>query len=189
MTGISYQTTAEDVASKSLQVTVDVDRLEATERRAVREYARKARLPGFRKGHAPEPVVRRRFETEIRRFVLEDALRESWDTILKETELKPTADPQIRNVSFESGKTADLRGAGRSASRTQAHHDRRFFAQAHGAAGDGRDGGRAAAAAPRATRYLESAHRGAAQARQSRLRHSDDTGRRRRGGRGLRRTT
>ena len=104
MTGISYQTTAEDVASKSLQVTVDVDRLEATERRAVREYARKARLPGFRKGHAPEPVVRRRFETEIRRFVLEDALRESWDTILKETELKPTGDPQIRNVSFEAGK-------------------------------------------------------------------------------------
>jgi trigger factor len=104
MTGISYQTTAEDVASKSLQVTVDVVRLEATERRAVREYARKARLPGFRKGHAPEPVVRRRFETEIRRFVLEDALRESWDTILKETELKPTSDPQIRNVSFEAGK-------------------------------------------------------------------------------------
>jgi len=104
MTGITYQTTAEDVASKSLQVTVDVDRLEATERRAVREYARKARLPGFRKGHAPEPVVRRRFESEIRRYVLEDALRESWDTILKETELKPTADPQIRNVSFETGK-------------------------------------------------------------------------------------
>ena len=104
MTGITYETTAEDVASKSLQVTVAVDRLEATERRAVREYARKARLPGFRKGHAPEPVVRRRFETEIRRFVLEDALRESWDTILKETELKPTADPQIRNVSFETGK-------------------------------------------------------------------------------------
>ena len=104
MTGITYQTTAEDIASKSLQVTVDVDRLEATEQRAVREYARKARLPGFRKGHAPEPVVRRRFESEIRRYVLEDALRESWDTILKETELKPTADPQIRNVSFEAGK-------------------------------------------------------------------------------------
>jgi len=104
MTGISYETMSEDIASKSLQVTVDTDRLEATERRAVREYARKARLPGFRKGHAPEPVVRRRFETEIRRYVLEDALRESWDTILKETDLKPTSDPQIRNVTFETGK-------------------------------------------------------------------------------------
>ncbi len=104
MTGITYQTTSEDVASRSLQVTVDPERLEATERRAVREYARKARLPGFRQGHAPEPVVRRRFESEIRRFVLEETLRESWDAILKETDLKPTADPQIRNVSFENGK-------------------------------------------------------------------------------------
>lgn len=110
MTGITYQTTAEDVASRSLQVTVALDHLEATERRAVREYARKARLPGFRHGHAPEPVVRRRFEAEIRRFVLEDALRESWDTILKETELKPTGDPQVRNVLYEAGKplTFDL---------------------------------------------------------------------------------
>jgi trigger factor len=104
MTGITYQTMTEDVASRALQVTVDPDRLAATERRAVREYARKARLPGFRKGHAPEPVIRRRFEQEIRQFVIEDALRESWDTILKETELKPTGDPQVRNVSFEAGK-------------------------------------------------------------------------------------
>jgi trigger factor len=104
MTGITYQTTSEDVASRSLQVTVDPARLEVTERRAVSEYARKVRLPGFRKGHAPEPVVRRRFETEIRRFVLEESLRESWDAILKETDLKPTGDPQIRNVSFEAGK-------------------------------------------------------------------------------------
>ena len=104
MTGITYQTTSEDVASRSLQVTVDPARLEATERRAVREYAKSARLPGFRKGHAPEPVVRRRFEAEIRRFVLEESLRESWDAILKETSLKPTADPQVRNVVYETGK-------------------------------------------------------------------------------------
>ncbi len=104
MTGITYQTVNEDVASKSLQVTVPVERLVATEQRAVKEYARKVRLPGFRQGHAPEPVVRKRFETEIRRYVLEDSLRESWDTILKETELKPLSEPQIRNVTFEAGQ-------------------------------------------------------------------------------------
>jgi trigger factor len=104
MTGISYRTTAEDVASRALEVTVPIEQLEATEQRAVREYARKTRLPGFRKGHAPEPVVRRRFETEIRRFVLEDALRQGWEAILKDSALKPTADPQIRNVAFEQGK-------------------------------------------------------------------------------------
>src|SRR5665213_4574100 len=104
MTGITYQTTSEDVASRALAVTVDLDRLDATERRAVREYAKSARLPGFRKGHGPEPVVRRRFEAEIRRYGLEESLRESWNEILKETDLKPTGDPQIRNVTFEAGK-------------------------------------------------------------------------------------
>lgn len=110
MTEITYQTTAEDVASKSLQVTVPLERLAAAERRAVREYTRQARLPGFRKGHAPEPVVRKKFEQEIKRSVLEDALRESWETILKETELQPTADPQVRNVQYNSGSplTFDL---------------------------------------------------------------------------------
>ena len=110
MTEITYQTTAEDIASKSLQVTVPLERLAAAERRAVREYARQARLPGFRKGHAPEPVVRKKFEQEIKRSVLEDALRESWETILKQTELQPTGDPQIRNVQYQEGSplTFDL---------------------------------------------------------------------------------
>ena len=78
MTDITFETTAQDAASRSLQVTVPVDRLAAAERRAVQQYAKRARLPGFRKGHAPEPVVRRRFGAEIRQFILEDALRESW---------------------------------------------------------------------------------------------------------------
>jgi trigger factor len=104
MTDILIETTAQDAASRSLQVTVPVDRLADAERRAVRQYAKRARLPGFRKGHAPEPVVRRRFGAEIRQFVLEDALRESWQQVLADTELKPLADPQVRNVSFEEGQ-------------------------------------------------------------------------------------
>ncbi|MEO5824336.1 MAG: trigger factor [Gemmatimonadales bacterium] len=104
MTEITYQTTSQDVASRSLQVTVPVERLAAAERRALREYTRQARIPGFRKGHVPEPVVRRRFGEEIRRHVIEDALRESWETIIKNTDLKPTADPQVSNLSFEQGQ-------------------------------------------------------------------------------------
>lgn len=104
MTEITYHTTAEDVASRSLQVTVPIERLAAAERKALREYTRQARIPGFRKGHVPEPVIRRRFEQEIRRHVIEDALRESWETIVKESDLKPTADPQVSNLSFEQGQ-------------------------------------------------------------------------------------
>lgn len=101
MTEITYRLAAEDVASKTMEVTVPVERLADAERRAVKEYARQVRLPGFRKGHAPEAVVRRRFEQEIKRWVLEDSLRQGWELILKEADLKPTADPQIRSVHYE----------------------------------------------------------------------------------------
>ena len=110
MTEITYETTAEDVASRSLHVSVPTERLAAAERKAVAQYARQARLPGFRKGHAPEAVVRRRFESEIRQWILEESLRESWQKIIDESGLKPVADPQVRNVAFEVGKplTFDL---------------------------------------------------------------------------------
>lgn len=104
MTDISFETTAQDVASRSLRVTVPLTHLEASERRAVKAYAKQVRLPGFRKGHAPEPVVRRRFGSEIRQHVLQDAVRESWDAILKEGDLQPIADPRISNLEFEPGK-------------------------------------------------------------------------------------
>ncbi len=110
MTEITYQTTAEDVASRSLHVTVPMEKLESAERKAVRQYAGQARLPGFRKGHAPDAVVRRRFEAEIRQWILEESLRESWQKILAESEIKPVNDPQVRNVTYVAGEplTFDL---------------------------------------------------------------------------------
>lgn len=104
MTEIQIETTAQDVASRTFRVTVPLERLAATERKATREYARQVRLPGFRKGHAPEPVVKKKFGPEIRRYMLEESLRESWQQVLAGGELKPTADPQVTSVSFDEGQ-------------------------------------------------------------------------------------
>jgi trigger factor len=104
MTGISYETTAEDIASKSLHVTVDLTRLDALEAETVQRFARQARIAGFRKGHIPEPVIRRRFDPQIRQSVLEAALRESWQTIVEETDVKAVGDPQVRQVRYEAGQ-------------------------------------------------------------------------------------
>jgi trigger factor len=61
------------------------------------------RIPGFRKGKVPEPVVRRRFGDAIRQAVLEDLLRRTWEKARSEQSLKPVGDPQVRNVKFEDG--------------------------------------------------------------------------------------
>jgi trigger factor len=108
MSQISVEKTAEDPASKSLRVTVPVDRVQEVEAKAVKYYAQRARLPGFRQGKAPEAVVRKRFGDAIRQSVLEEVIRESWETAKTSESLKPINDPSIRNLKFEVGSPIEF---------------------------------------------------------------------------------
>ncbi|MEO8633838.1 MAG: trigger factor [Gemmatimonadales bacterium] len=108
MSDISIVKTKEDVASKSLQVTVPTTMILQAETRAVRHYSKQARLPGFRPGKAPEAVVRRRFGEAIRQAVLEELIRESWDEAQKSEALKPIAEPHIHNLKFEEGQPLEF---------------------------------------------------------------------------------
>jgi trigger factor len=108
MSEITVEKTAEDSASKSLRVTVPVDRVRQAEAKAVQYYAKRARLPGFRPGKAPEAVVRKRFNDAIRQSVLEEVLRESWETAKSTESLKPVTDPSIRNLKFEDGSPIEF---------------------------------------------------------------------------------
>jgi trigger factor len=108
MSPITVEKTAEDSASKSLHVTVPVDRVREAEARALKYYAKRARLPGFRPGKAPDTVVRKRFGDAIRQTVLEEVIRESWETAKSSESLKPITDPAIRNLKFEEGSPIEF---------------------------------------------------------------------------------
>jgi trigger factor len=108
MSQITVEKTSEDSASKSLRVTVPVDRVREAEAKAVKYYAKRARLPGFRPGKAPEAVVRKRFNDAIRQTVLEEMLREGWETAKSSESLKPIADPSVRNLKFEEGSPLEF---------------------------------------------------------------------------------
>ena len=108
MSQITVEKTAEDSASKSLKVTVPVDRVREAEDKAVKYYVQRARLPGFRPGKAPAAVVRKRFGDAIRQSVLEEVIRESWETARSAESLKPITDPSIRNLKFEDGSPIEF---------------------------------------------------------------------------------
>ncbi len=108
MTQITIEKTAEDSASRSLRVTVPVDRVREAEAKALKLYVQRARLPGFRPGKAPEAVVRKRFGDAIRQSVLEEVIRESWETAQSTESLKPVTDPSIRNLKFEAGSPIEF---------------------------------------------------------------------------------
>jgi len=108
MNQITVEKTAEDSASKSLHVTVPVDRVREAEARALKYYAQRARLPGFRPGKAPETVVRKRFGDAIRQTVLEEVFRESWETAKTAESLKPINQPSVSNLKFEEGSPIEF---------------------------------------------------------------------------------
>jgi trigger factor len=108
MSPITVEKTSEDSASKSLHVTVPVDRVREAEARALKYYGKRARLPGFRPGKAPDTVVRKRFGDAIRQTVLEEIIRESWETAKTSESLKPITDPSIRNLKFEEGSPVEF---------------------------------------------------------------------------------
>lgn len=103
MTIITIQQTGDDAALKSLQVTVPMERVRLAEDRAVQQVARRVRLPGFRAGHAPAAIVRKKYHDAIRQTVLDEVIRESWDQARASEALKPVADPSVRNVKFDEG--------------------------------------------------------------------------------------
>lgn len=108
MSDITVTKTAEDQASKALQVTVPVERVRAAEGKALRYYSTRARLPGFRQGKAPEAVVRKRFHDEIRQLVIQEVIREGWDVAKAQEELQPITDPSVRNLKFEDGQPVEF---------------------------------------------------------------------------------
>ena len=108
MSSITVEKTAEDAASRSLKVTVPVDRVRAAEAKALSYYSKRARLPGFRPGKAPEAVVRKRYTDAIRQTVLEEVLRESWETARESERLEPIGEPSVRNLRFEEGQPIEF---------------------------------------------------------------------------------
>ena len=103
MPDILITKTASEPGAASLAVTVPPDRVQEAEHRATRAYQARARLPGFRKGKAPEAIIRKQFAADIREQALRDLIQASWKQALEQEPLKPIADPHIHDLKWEDG--------------------------------------------------------------------------------------
>lgn len=86
-----------------LEVQVDPDRVEKAYDRAYRQLSREVRIPGFRPGKAPRPIVERAVGVDyIKHTAFEKfLLPEVYPLALEEGKVEPIAEPQVELVSFE----------------------------------------------------------------------------------------
>ncbi len=103
VTDILITKTSSEPGAASLAVSVPLDQVREAEFRATRAYQARARLPGFRKGKAPEAIIRKQFAADIREQALRDLIQTSWRRALEQEPLKPIADPHIHDLKWEEG--------------------------------------------------------------------------------------
>ena len=89
---------------KNMRVEIPSDVVDAEIDRHVRDYSRKARLPGFRPGKAPDRVVRQRFKEQILHEVAHDLIPRAIEDALRERGVEAVDVPDVRDVTVEEGR-------------------------------------------------------------------------------------
>lgn len=65
----------------------------------LQKVGRTARLKGFRPGKVPQKVVRKHFGEQVRREVLSDVIRSTYNQAIQQNQLNPAGGPQIETLS------------------------------------------------------------------------------------------
>ena len=99
MTVLSAQ--QESSTRATLEIEVPVDEVQKAVGAVTRAYVKRAAIPGFRKGHAPESVVAKKFSGEIRENVLERVLPEALASAVEEKKFAVLGRPQIEALTWE----------------------------------------------------------------------------------------
>jgi len=86
-----------------LRVEVPAPAVESEEQRVTQDYARRAKIPGFRKGKVPATLVRRHYGEEIRRELLDRLVPRYWRQAEAEKALQPLGPPAVTEVSLVAG--------------------------------------------------------------------------------------
>src|SRR6185295_3243438 len=85
---------------RMIEVRVPVETVRDAEDKAARRYATRVRLPGFRPGHAPPAMVKKKFADAIRQETLESLVQEAYKEVVEREQLKLASQPHVHDVKF-----------------------------------------------------------------------------------------
>jgi len=86
---------------KELVIEIPLDVVRRETESVTDQYRRLARIPGFRKGHAPASLVRNRFRNDIQSEVVQSLLPKFFDSAVKDQKLSVVGQPRFEELKFE----------------------------------------------------------------------------------------
>jgi trigger factor len=87
---------------KEIKIEIEIADVRETYDRVSDQYAKQAKVPGFRPGHAPRAVVRTRFKSEIRSEVLRELVPEAINEAIIKHELNTIGEPDVQLDNTEA---------------------------------------------------------------------------------------
>jgi trigger factor len=90
----------EATCQRELDLEIPAEEVQKAVERVAKEFARVAKVPGFRPGKAPVTLIRRRFAADIKSEVLQSLVPEQIERAVTEKNMVPVTQPQVDKIDF-----------------------------------------------------------------------------------------
>jgi trigger factor len=100
---------SEATCRRELDLEIPADEVTKKMESVAKEFARVARVPGFRPGKAPVSLIRRRFADDIKGEVVQSLVPQRVEKAVTEQKLTPVSQPQVEKLDFTEGQPLKFR--------------------------------------------------------------------------------
>jgi trigger factor len=100
---------AEETCRRELDLEIPAEEVSKATEKVAKEFARIARVPGFRPGKAPISLIKRRFADDIKGEVVQTLVPEKVEKAVAEQKLTPVSQPQVDKLEYKEGEPLKFR--------------------------------------------------------------------------------
>jgi trigger factor len=102
---------AEATCRKELDLEIPAEEVTKATEKVAKDFAKIARVPGFRPGKAPISLIKKRFASDIKGEVLQTLVPEHVEKAVAEQKLTPVSQPQVDKLEYNEGQPVKFRAS------------------------------------------------------------------------------
>jgi trigger factor len=102
---------AEATCRRELDLEIPAEEVSKATEKVAKDFAKMARVPGFRPGKAPIALIKKRFADDIKGEVLQTLVPEHVEKAVAEQKLTPVSQPQVDKLEFHEGQPVKFRAS------------------------------------------------------------------------------
>lgn len=101
----------EEACRREVEVEIPADVVTKQQEAIVQQYAKQARVPGFRKGKVPASVVKNRFNNEVTSDLVESLVPQYFREAVVKAGYRPVSQPSVYGLEYTPGEAMKFKAA------------------------------------------------------------------------------